>query len=109
MIPEVTVTILLYIIAFRTIAIGTFQIFAALRLRKEIAGEFWIGFSGFLSILLGVFLIASPEAGILTLLWLLAFYSISFGVMLIGWGLRLRSSSDHDMTNNMPRGMARQM
>ena len=108
MIPEITVTILLYIIAFRTIAMGTFQIFSALRLRKEIAGEFWIGLSGFISILLGVFLIASPEAGILTLLWLLAFYAISFGVMLIGWGLRIRSASYHDMPN-MPRGMARQM
>ena len=58
--PGVTAVALLYIVAFWAIAIGVMQIIAAIRLRKEIKGELWMGIGGALLILWGIFLIAFP-------------------------------------------------
>lgn len=88
--PGLTSLIFLYIIAFWAIFTGVMEIIAAIQLRKEIEGEFWLGLSGLLSIVFGVALIAFPGTGILTLLWLLAGYAIAFGVVMIILAFRLR-------------------
>ena len=80
----------LYIVAFWAILGGIFQIMQAIELRKEIEGEIWLGLSGLLSVLFGVFLIFAPGAGILALLTIIAAYAIAFGVMLIILAFRLR-------------------
>jgi uncharacterized membrane protein HdeD (DUF308 family) len=91
--PAITALILLYIIAAWAIITGIFEIIAAIQLRKEITGEFWLGLSGLLSIVFGVFLFLFPGEGILTLLWLLGIYAIIFGVFLLMLGFRLRGQS----------------
>ena len=45
---------------------------------------------GILSIAFGVVLIAWPGVGILSVLWLLAFYAVLFGVAMIILSFRLR-------------------
>ena len=80
----------LYIVAFWAIATGAMEIWAAIQMRKEIEGEFWLGLSGLLSIIFGIFLILSPGGGILALLTIVAVYAIIFGIFLIMLGLRLR-------------------
>jgi uncharacterized membrane protein HdeD (DUF308 family) len=80
----------LYVVAFWAILGGIFQIMQAIELRKEIEGEIWLGLSGLLSLLFGVFLIFAPGAGILALLTIIAAYAIVFGVMLIILAFRLR-------------------
>jgi Zn-dependent protease with chaperone function len=52
-------------------------------------------------VLFGIFLIMSPGAGILSLLWLVSIYAIAFGVMLIVLGFRVRNMPD--TTDSQPR------
>jgi uncharacterized membrane protein HdeD (DUF308 family) len=89
----------LYIVAFWAILGGIFQIMQAIELRKEIEGEIWLGLSGLLSLLFGVFLIFAPGAGILALLTIIAAYAIAFGVMLIILGFRLRGHGSQGQTH----------
>ena len=96
--PGITVFVLLYIIAAWAIITGALEIWAAIQLRREIEGELWLGLSGLLSILFGVFLFVAPGAGILSLLWLVAIYAVLFGVVMIVLGFRLRN-----MAGGQPR------
>ena len=63
--PGATALGLLFAIAAWSLAIGVLQIVAAIKLRKEITGEFWLGLSGLLSIVFAFFVIARPGAGAL--------------------------------------------
>lgn len=77
---------------------GVLEIAAAIRLRKEIEGEWLLGLSGALSIVLGlavpVALAVTPFATILSVAWVIASYAIIAGVVLIGLGLRLRRQEE---------------
>ncbi|NGZ09804.1 MAG: HdeD family acid-resistance protein [Nitrospira sp. LK70] len=88
--PEMTTLALLMFIAVWALFIGIFQIAAAIRLRKEIDNEWLLGASGALSVLFGVLMIASPGAGALAVVWMIAAYSIAFGLLLITLGFRLK-------------------
>jgi uncharacterized membrane protein HdeD (DUF308 family) len=92
--PGLTALILLYIIALWAIVTGVLEIWAAIHLRKEIEGEFWMGLSGVLSILFGVILVLSPGTGILAVLAIVAAYAIVFGIILILLATRLRGMKD---------------
>lgn len=88
--PGFTALLFLYLLAIWALLSGAVEIVAAWRLRKESRGEFWLGFAGWLSVVFGLLLILRPGAGVLTLMWLIAGYSILFGIVLIAWGLHLR-------------------
>ncbi len=76
------------------ITTGIFEIIAAIRLRKEISGEWLLGLSGLISLVLGVaipvILLTNPAAGIVTMGWLIGFYALLHGGLEIGLGLLLR-------------------
>ena len=77
---------------------GVLEITAAIRLRKEIEGEWLLGLSGMLSILLGLAvpmaLYVNPPATILSVAWVIAIYAFVAGAALIGLGVRLRRRQD---------------
>jgi uncharacterized membrane protein HdeD (DUF308 family) len=89
-IPGLTAVALLFLVAAWAIVTGVLEIIAAIRLREQISGELWMGLAGLLSILFGLYLVLFPGAGILSLLWLVGFFAILFGVsmLLLGWRLR---------------------
>jgi uncharacterized membrane protein HdeD (DUF308 family) len=87
------VTIVL--LAVWSVLAGIFEIGTAIRLRKEIAGEFLMFLSGLFSILLGgaivYFLLRNPAVTILSAAWLIAVYALASGFVLVLLALRLRS------------------
>ena len=66
--PGVTALVLLFYIAIWAIATGVLQIVVAIRLRKEIRGEWLLVLGGLASVLFGVLLVAKPAAGALAVL-----------------------------------------
>jgi len=56
--PAITGIGLLMLIAAWSLATGVLQIVSAIKLRKEITGEFWLGLSGLISILFAFFVMA---------------------------------------------------
>lgn len=81
--PGVTTIILVFYIAIWAIATGVLQVVAAIRLRKEITGEWLLILAGAASIIFGVALVAQPALGALALLWLIATYAVIFGALLV--------------------------
>jgi uncharacterized membrane protein HdeD (DUF308 family) len=88
--PGLTALVLLVFIACWAIVIGVFEIYGAIKLRKEIDNEWMLILSGALSVLFGVILLVAPGAGAIGLIWVIAAYAIVFGVLLVGLALRLK-------------------
>jgi uncharacterized membrane protein HdeD (DUF308 family) len=89
--PGVTAIGLLIAIAAWSLAVGVLQIVSAIRLRKEIEGELWLGLSGLLSIVFAFFVIARPGQGALAIVWVIGAYALVFGIMMIILAFRVRS------------------
>jgi uncharacterized membrane protein HdeD (DUF308 family) len=88
--PGITALALVYVIAAWSILTGIFEIAAAIRLRREITGEWLLGLGGVASLLFGVLLMLYPGVGALALLWLIGAYALAFGVVLLLLAFRLR-------------------
>jgi uncharacterized membrane protein HdeD (DUF308 family) len=92
--PAATALALLYYVGIWAILTGILELVAAIRLRKEITGEFWLGLAGVLSIAFGVLLFAAPGPAALALAVWIGAYAIVFGVMLLLLAFRLRRFSE---------------
>ena len=91
--PGITALVLLFFIAGWAIASGVMQIVGAIRLRKEIEGEWLLIAVGVLSVIFGIALIAQPGLGLLTLVFIIGAYAIVYGILLVMFSLRLRNHS----------------
>ena len=89
--PGITTLALLWVIAFWALVTGVLEIVAAVRLRREMRGEWMLALSGALSVVFGILLIVWPASGALALIALIGIYAIIFGVALIVLGWRLRA------------------
>ena len=87
--------VVLVMLAAWSIITGVLEIAAAVRLRREMEGEWLLGLSGLISVLLGIGIIALvipyPAATILSAAWLIALFAFISGIVLIAQSLRLRS------------------
>ena len=88
--PGATAIGLLIAIAAWSLVVGVLQIAAAIKLRKEIEGEFWLGLSGLLSVLFGLFIIARPGEGALAVIWVIGGYALVFGIFLVAFAFRIK-------------------
>ena len=93
LVPGLTALVLLFYIAIWAIAIGVLQIVAAVRLRKEIQGEWLLILGGVVSVVFGVLLVARPAAGALAVLWLIATYAVVFGVLFVLLAFKMRRAA----------------
>jgi uncharacterized membrane protein HdeD (DUF308 family) len=92
--PQITGFVLLFFIAGWSIAAGVFDIVGAIRLRKEIDNEWMLIASGVLSVAFGLFILAFPGAGALSLAFVIAAFAIAYGILLVGLGLRLKKHAE---------------
>lgn len=88
--PIATAIAFVYWIAAWAVIVGIMRIVAAISLRREIEGEWAIGLSGALSILLGVLMFVMPGAGLLSIAWLFGVLAILLGATMVAFGFRLR-------------------
>lgn len=92
--PAVAAAALLAFIAAWAIATGVLQVVHAIRVRKDIDNEWLLILSGILSVLVGVFILLQPGSGALAIVWIVAFWSILSGVLLVGAAFRLKRHRD---------------
>ncbi|MEI8212337.1 MAG: HdeD family acid-resistance protein [Planctomycetota bacterium] len=89
--PRITEVVLVLYIAAWAIASGVLQIALAIRLRKEIDGEWLLILAGALSIAVGILLMVQPEKGAISLIWVIGSYAIAFGAVLATLSLKTKS------------------
>jgi uncharacterized membrane protein HdeD (DUF308 family) len=88
--PGITALALVIYIAAWVLMIGATEIALAIKLRREIKGEWFLILLGLLSIAFAFLLLWNPLVGAATLIWLMGWYAIVFGILAIILGFRLR-------------------
>lgn len=88
--PGITALFLLRLIALWAIFSGAFQIVAAIRLRRELTGEWLPALNGIAPVGFGVLLLLFPGAGALAIVWWIGAYAFVSGALLLALALMLR-------------------
>jgi uncharacterized membrane protein HdeD (DUF308 family) len=88
--PGLTALGLLFYIAVWAIATGVLEILAAIRLRKEIEGEWRLVLGGLVSVAFGALLMARPGAGALAVLSVIAIFAVVFGILRVLLAFKVR-------------------
>jgi uncharacterized membrane protein HdeD (DUF308 family) len=86
---EVTL-MFIFIFAFWAVFGGLLRIVLAIRLRKEIQGEFTLIAGGAMSVLFGVFLISRPVAGLLGVMWMIGGIALLIGIVMVMLAMKAR-------------------
>lgn len=87
--PGITALALLAVIALWAMLSGAAELGAAIRIRRQVHGEWMLATAGVLSLGFGMLLLMFPGPGALAVVWLIGGYAILFGLLLTGLGLRL--------------------
>ena len=89
--PQITALALIIYIAAWALMVGATEIAFAIKLRREIKGEWFLILMGLASIVFAILLLWNPVAGAAAVIWLIAWYAVVLGVLAIFFGFRLRS------------------
>src|SRR6266699_5052708 len=89
--PQITALALITYIAAWALMIGATEIALAIKLRREIKGEWFLILMGLVSIVFALLLLWNPAVGAAALIWIMAWYAVILGVLGIIFGFRLRS------------------
>jgi len=89
--PQITALALIIYIAAWALMIGASEIVLAIKMRREIKGEWFLILMGLASIVFAVLLLWNPIAGAAAVIWLIAWYAVVLGILSIFFGFRLRS------------------
>ena len=89
--PQITALALIIYIAAWALMIGATEIAFAIKLRREIKGEWFLILMGLASVVFAILLLWNPIAGAAAVIWLIAWYAVVLGILAIFFGLRLRS------------------
>jgi uncharacterized membrane protein HdeD (DUF308 family) len=88
--PALTALVLIWLVGLWAMVTGALDVAAAIRLRREIAGEWRLALAGALSIVLGALLMLAPVAGTPGLVLLIGAYALVSGALLVWLGLTVR-------------------
>lgn len=87
--PDISGLALLYLIAAWALVTGVLELAAAVRLRREIEGEWLLGLNGVLSIAFGSAVFLWPASGALAIVWILGIYALLFSVVLFALAIQM--------------------
>ena len=90
--PAITAFVFAIWIGIWALLTGVMEIVFAIRMRAEIAHEWWMILIGALSIVLGMILLGAPGLALLTWVWFVAIYAWIAGIAFIAFALQLRSA-----------------
>src|SRR3989441_5851307 len=79
--PQITALALIIYIAAWALMIGATEIAFAIKLRREIKGEWFLIFMGLVSIVFAVMLLWNPAVGAAALFWIMAWVGGIFGAL----------------------------
>lgn len=91
--PPVSMAVLVYSVAFISIFFGFTQISLGVSVRKEIKGEWVLYLTGLLSVLFGMLILFRVDIGGITIVYMIAFWAVTIGVMRIIFAFRARAFS----------------
>lgn len=89
--PALTALVLVLLIGANALVTGVLDVATAIRLREVIEGEWLLILEGVVSILFGVLVFLFPGAGALALIWLISFYALVTGALLLTLARRARA------------------
>jgi uncharacterized membrane protein HdeD (DUF308 family) len=89
--PGVAAKMLVIYIGSWALATGIFKVLTAIRIRREIEGEWMLASSGLVSILFGLILIVRSDAGVIAVAWLIGLGAMFIGILLAILGLTIRT------------------
>lgn len=89
-VPGITTLVLLMYIAAFAVVTGVLRIVMAVRLRREIEGEWWLGLSGAAGVLFGALMMSMPGTGALALMVYIGVWALIVGGALIGLAFKMR-------------------
>lgn len=91
--PGLTALVLVLVIGTNAMVTGVLDIATAIRLRKTIRNQGLLILNGVVSIAFGVLVFLLPDAGALALVWLISFYAILSGILLLAFAFRMRAKT----------------
>jgi uncharacterized membrane protein HdeD (DUF308 family) len=86
---EVTIAFLV-VFALWSIFGGVLRIITAIRLRREIKGEWMMIAGGAISVLFGTFLLTRPVAGIVGAMWMIGAFALVIGLTMVLLAMKAR-------------------
>jgi uncharacterized membrane protein HdeD (DUF308 family) len=89
--PVLTTLVLVMVIAANALVTGVLDIVSAVRLRRDLAGEWLLALSGIASVVFGALVFMYPLAGAIALVWMVSVYAIVTGVLLLSLAVRARA------------------
>ncbi len=91
--PSITALAFVVLMAAWAITLGVLQIVAALKLRRELPGGWWLALTGILGVAFGILLVCNPVEGGIAVVWLIGGFAVLWGATLIVGGFDLRRLS----------------
>ena len=94
--PDVTLWVLVLLWGAFVLVDGVFSVVAAVSGRRVVAHRGWLVFSGLVGIAAGIVTFVWPSITALVLLYVIAFWAIVIGALMIATAVRLRAAIRHE-------------
>ncbi len=85
-----TVTVLVFVLAFMAMIWGFVSIFTGIRLRKEIKGEWTMILVGLFGVIFGVLFLLSHQVSAVALMWIFSIFAIVAGFVMVVASFKLK-------------------
>jgi uncharacterized membrane protein HdeD (DUF308 family) len=91
--PPISIVAFVLIVAFEAILLGVFLVMLGYKVRKASSREWMLYLAGALSILFGALVLANPGLGSLTIVYVIASWSLMIGVLKILFAFKAKNLS----------------